>query len=177
MGEKKRRGRRDYLNDFRQNAAGEYLYIGEHYTFVEQGKSRRRFLTELWLLCGGALLSAAAAGCIPAAGTDSCFYVLIPYAASLIAAISLCWGLGRLTAGGDPLRAYVYQGTVEKLPGRAALAAAAAGLTLIGAVIRLILSGFDGKIWSSVLFLALEVIVFAASLLTRRWVQQQKWTK
>ena len=177
MGEKKRRGRRDYLNDFRQNAAGEYLYTGEHYAFVEQGKSRRRFLIELWLLCGGALIAAVAAGCIPAAGMDSCFYVLIPYVVGLVAAVSLCWGLGRLTAGGDPLRAYVYQETVEKLPGRAALTAAAAGATLIGTAIRLILSGFDGKFWSSVLFLALEAAVLALSLLAKRWVQRQTWTK
>lgn len=177
MGEKKRRGRRDYLNDFRQNAAGEYLYTGEHYAFAEQGKSRRRFLTELWLLCGGALIAAVAAGCIPAAGMDSCFYVLIPYVVGLVAAVSLCWSLGRLTAGGDPLRAYVYQETVEKLPGRGALTAAAAGLTLIGAVIRLILFGFEGEIWGSILFLALEAIILAASLLAGQWVRRQKWTK
>ena len=177
MGEKKRRGRRDYLNDFRQNAAGEYLYTGEHYAFVEQGKSRRRFLTELWLLCGGALVAAVAAGCIPAAGMDSCFYMLIPYAAGLMGAVSLCWGLGRLTAGGDPLRAYVYQETVEKLPSRAALTAAAAGLTMIGAVIRLICSGFDGKMWDSFLFLGLEAAVLGLSLLMRGRIHRQTWTK
>lgn len=177
MGEKKRRGRRDYLNDFRQNAAGEYLYTGEHYAFVEQGRSRRRFLTELWLLCGGALAAAVAAGCIPAAGMDGCFYVLIPYVVGLMAAVSLCWGLGRLTAGGDPLRAYVYQETVEKLPGRAALTAAAAGVTLTGTAIHLILLGFEGKFWSSVLFLVLEATVLAFSLLAKRWVQGQTWTK
>ncbi|MGM9537966.1 MAG: hypothetical protein ACI3VN_06500, partial [Candidatus Onthomonas sp.] len=156
MEEKKRQGRRSYLNDFQQNAAGEYLYTGAHYTFVEQGKNRRRFLTELWLLCGVALAAAVAGGCIPGSGMDQCFYVMLPYAAGLVGAISLCWGLGRLTAGGDPLRAYVYEQTVEKLPGRAMVTAVMAGLTLLGSLVRLILSGFSGKVWGSLLFFALE---------------------
>lgn len=175
MGEKKRR-RRDYLNDFHQNLTGEYQYTGAHYTFAGQG-SRRTFLTQLWLLCGGTLLAAVIAGCVPAAGMDNSFYVILPYGGGLVAAISLCWGLGRLTAGGDPLRAYVYEQTVEKLPGRAVVTAAFGGMTLLGEGIHLILFGFSGKFWSSALFLALETVIFAASLTARRLLLRQKWTK
>ena len=37
---KKRGGRRAHLNDFHVNLAGDYVYTGAHYTYVDQGRSR-----------------------------------------------------------------------------------------------------------------------------------------
>ena len=39
---KKRGGRRAHLNDFHVNLAGDYVYTGAHYTYVDQGRSRDR---------------------------------------------------------------------------------------------------------------------------------------
>ena len=36
---KKRGGRRAHLNDFHVNLAGDYVYTGAHYTYVDQGRS------------------------------------------------------------------------------------------------------------------------------------------
>lgn len=34
---KKRGGRRAHLNDFHVNLAGDYVYTGAHYSYVDQG--------------------------------------------------------------------------------------------------------------------------------------------
>ena len=39
---KKRGGRRAHLNDFHVNLAGDYVYTGAHYSYVDQGRSRDR---------------------------------------------------------------------------------------------------------------------------------------
>ena len=44
---KKRGGRRAHLNDFHVNLAGDYVYTGTHYSYVDQGRSRDRVQREL----------------------------------------------------------------------------------------------------------------------------------
>ena len=59
---KKRGGRRAHLNDFHVNLAGDYVYTGAHYTYVDQGRSRDRVQRELWGLSIAILLAVVAGG-------------------------------------------------------------------------------------------------------------------
>jgi hypothetical protein len=177
MSNEKKKGRRAYLNDFRKNAAGEYLYTGDHYQFVPEGKTRRRFLAEQWLFCGGLLIASVLSGCIPATGMANCPYVILPYVVGFVSAVSLCWGLGRLTAGGDPLRAYVYEASVQAIPQRAMLTAVFAGLAALGEGVYLLLHGSANKTWDSFLFVGLEILVCLLALLARQGVKKQNWKK
>lgn len=45
MSQKNKHSKLEY---FQRNAAGEYIYTGAHMTYVSEGKSRKRLLTELW---------------------------------------------------------------------------------------------------------------------------------
>lgn len=170
-----RRKRRAYLDQFTKNAAGEYIYEGGHYTFQDTGKSRKRALTELWLLVGGGTAMVLAGGCIPAPGVGSCPYVLVPYVAALIASFSCVWSLGQLTAGGDPMREYVYHDSVEKLPGRALATAVCALLALAGECLYLGLHG--GSLAFGLLFLLLMAGGAAAVFWARRTISRLNWTK
>ena len=64
---KKRPHRRAYLNDFKRNVAGEYVYTGKHFRWQQEPKP---VLLRMWLQGGIAALAALANGCIPNTGMD-----------------------------------------------------------------------------------------------------------
>lgn len=173
---RKRKGRRAYLNDFQSTVNGEYIYAGRVYTFDGTKKDWRRFIGTLAGL--GALLAAAAitAGSIPAPGTMDCFYVLLPYIASLFSAGSLLWGLCRMAAGGEKLREYIYHKTVPQFTPRAMATAICAGCALLGEAIFVFRNGTGGLAPGMVLFLLCEAVLLAGALLWRRAVERQSWS-
>lgn len=172
-----RRKRRAYLDHFTKNAAGEYVYSGDCYTFQNVGKSRKRALTELWVYFGCAAAAVLAAGCIPAPGVGHCAYVLIPYVASLIAVFSCIWTVGQLTAGGDPMREYVYLDSVEKLPRRSVITAVCELLALVGEFVFLLRNGAGERLAYGLLFLVLMAGSTLAVFLGRRCISRLKWSK
>ncbi len=173
---KKREHRRAYLNDFTRTASGEYVYTGVTYAFQGGEQRRRRCMLFFILLTFVMLAAGIAAGCIPAPGMDRCPYVLLPYTFSLVAAGSVAWGMGRLAAGGDPLRRYVYRATVPQLPLRAALAMAGAGTALAGEALYLVLNG-PGEWWPGALgFLLCQGMILAGGILWRRLFPRLEWT-
>ena len=130
--EKKRRGRRAYLEDFQKTATGEYVYTGKLHYYETQGLERRQALLRLWLLTGAIAAAVVVSGCVPAAGMSNTFYVLLPYAGALLSAASVVWLMCRLAAGGDPLRHYVYTATVAQMRVRGRLVLIFSALTLVG---------------------------------------------
>ena len=67
MQQKKTRRGREYLNDFRRDVNGSYLYQGSYRCYTgSMPYAKLRGL--LWALCGGALAALAAAGMVPAPG-------------------------------------------------------------------------------------------------------------
>lgn len=174
MAEKKRKGRRAYLEDFKPNAAGEYIYYGTHYAWCG---GRKRPLRRLWLLSAAGFCASLVNGCIPGTGMDGRPYVVLPYVAALIGSFSQLWAVGRLSGGGDPLREYVYDATVKKLPLRAILTAVCAGVAILGELAGMIFTPFSGKIPFAILFMALETVALAAAFLLRRTILRLEWTK
>lgn len=164
-GEKKRRGRRAYLDDFQKTATGEYVYNGKlHYYGTEQ-MPRRKALTVLWVCTVVMAAAIIAGGCTPAAGMSNCPYVVLPYAGSLLAIGSIVWLMCRLSAGGDPLRDYVWQATVKQFSLRGWFAVILGGCTLVGDAVYLIRNGVSGLLTGTILFLA-EMIIYLAAALT-----------
>lgn len=175
MSEKKRKGRRAYLDSYKKNEEGNYIYEGEVYTF--EGGDLRRELIRLWVLCAVLLLALAAAGCSTAPGADSSAFVLIPYAANLATSLSVCWGMGRLTSGGNPLKAYVYEASVGQLPARAMGSALCSGAVIVGEGIYLFQNGAGGRMGACFLFLVIEMGALILALWIRKAVSDMKWVK
>ena len=111
-----RKKKRAYLDDFEKDLNGNYQYRGAHYHY-KGTKSRGRALAGLWVLCGGGAALVVAAGLVPGATAYAPFWLLLPYMAGLLAAVYAVYLLVRLTAAGEPLRAYIHEQTVLKLPG------------------------------------------------------------
>ena len=102
-----RKNKRAYLDDFQRDLNGNYQYCGKHCHYV--GKTpRKTVLLRLWLLCGGAAALTAGAGFVPGATAHMPAYVSLSYVAALLAAVYALYTLLRMTAGGEPLRAYLH---------------------------------------------------------------------
>lgn len=163
MAGKQKKGRQAYLNDIKINENGQYVYQGTYYIWNEEKKSRKRALGELWASCMVMLAAAVGAGCLPVPGVGNCVYVLAPYVAQIMAVVSVCWALARLSAGGNPLREYVYLATMDKLPKRTALTAVFAAAAAVGEGIYVIKNTIQEKIGIIILFIFLEIAALAAA--------------
>lgn len=177
MSREKKRKRRAYLDDFQKDASGKYVYVGVRYAFSGDRASRRRFLTILWILCGAMLAASVAANCLPGALFRNRPYLVLPGGLSLVASFSVIWKLCRLTVGGDPLRGYVYQETVERLPILAMLSAMCGLLSLAGGLYGAIFGGAAAEGSACFLFLALELLVLLGALGVKKLFSHLTWEK
>lgn len=177
MAENRKRKRRAYLDSFQMGSDGKYAYRGDLYSFEEQDRTLRQELTRLF--AGAAVMTAAliVAGSVGGPGTGSCFYVLMPYALNMIAAISVLWGLGRLAINKKPLRAYIYEETVGRLPVRAVLSAVLAGAAVLGEVIYVLRNGMEGKTAGCILFLLMEGLVCLTAVWLKKQISAMHWSK
>ena len=170
-----RNKRHSKLEYFQRNAAGEYIYTGKHMSYVSTEKSRKRLLLEMWGLGTAGTICLLLSGFLPLRSFRGCFYVLLPYMIALVAAISCLWTIGELTGGGDPLRQYVHDATVLKLPGRAMVSAVAALARLSGEIVSCALNGADGEIGALIAFFLLLAVGAGAMVLLRRRIRGAVW--
>lgn len=174
---KKKKGRRAYLDDFQTTVSGEMIYCGAYYGFQGGDRARRRFLLKLAAASAMAAVFSVLSGCVPAPGTLNCFYVLLPLLGSILSAVSVLWAAIRLIGGGETLREYVYTATVEELPLRTALCIGCAGLSILGELLFLLLNGAGGKVPGLLLFLISQGMVLLASLFCRKTAAAAKWKR
>ena len=170
-----RNKRHSKLEYFQRNAAGEYIYTGKHMSYVSTEKSRKRLLLELWGLGTAGTICLLLSGFLPLRSFRGCFYVLLPYMIALVAVISCLWTIGELTGGGDPLRQYVHDATVLKLPGRAMVSAVAALACISGEIVSCALNGADGEIGALIAFFLLLAVGAGAMVLLRRRIRGAVW--
>ena len=168
------RKRRTYLEYFRKNAAGEYVYAGDFYVFQGDEQTRKRALLRMWTLLGLAAVLTVLGGCIPVPGLTGTWYILCPYVASVIALFAALWSLGELTAGGEPLREYVYEKSKKRLRFRMIFAAVCAVLALGGELIFALPKGIDV---SGALFLGWEGVSAASAGLGVLQLSRLRWSK
>ena len=95
---------------------------------------------------------------------------------ALLFAFVQIWKLYRLTDGGDPVRDYVWTSTVKPLPVLSILTATFAGVAMVAELVNLFLPGFSGRIYAAILYILLELLVFAASMALRRLILRLEWT-
>jgi hypothetical protein len=174
---KKRKGRRAYLNDFYQDVSGEYQYTGRLRRYEGQ-LPWRDAARRIGILSGAMALALVAVGMLPApsmVGMGS-FYVILPYILELVGVFLSGWSAVRLIGSGEELRSYVYEATVEKLPGRLTMSAIFAGASLAGNLVYLLLKGFGGKVILSLAVLALHGAVLAAALVLKGFLSSLRWS-
>lgn len=86
MGEQhKKHNRREHLNDFHLNVAGEYV-DGALYACQNDDAKRRRSKRAVWGMAAILTVAVAASGCIPAPGMQNCFLRSAPYLGEFLGA-------------------------------------------------------------------------------------------
>ena len=173
----KRKNRRAYLNDFKKDETGDYIYRGTVYDYEGSEHSLRSFKIRLSILGALTLIMLLWAGLIRVPGMDHCIYVLLPYAAALCGSVSVCWALTRLLTGGVSLRAYLYQESIEKLPVRCVFTACCSMAALLGELVYIYTTDvriFDG---GCIPFLIQQITCVTSMLLLRSDVLKTKWHK
>ena len=173
--EKKRRGRRDHLNDFYRDVSGNYVYTGVCYEHTGGVRANTALLRRLRRMAAVMAAAVLAGGCISAPGVGRCFYVLLPYAAQIGVTGSVVWAVARWQVREYPLREYIYRATVQALPGRCLAQAVLAGVGLAAETLYLLLSGSGGHGAAAAIYLLLQACVLALALLTRRAVLASDW--
>lgn len=163
---------------FAPSASGEYVYTGSYYAQSAGPYTWKQAMVRRWVMGLAMAALAVLDGCIPVPGMSRTAYVLLPYAAELTAICALLWAVGRMAAGGERLREYVYEQTVMKLPVRTVLAAVFAGLTVAGESLYLLLHGPDGAAAAyTAVFLLTQAGVLILSILWRRMEAGIRWEK
>ena len=169
-----RKNKHAYLDDFEKDLNGNYQYRGAHY-YYKGTQPRGKALAGLWVLCGGGTSCLLAAGFVHGATAHAPFWLLLPYMAGLLAGVYVLYLLVRLTAGGDPLRAYIHEQTAQKLPGVCLAAAVLAALTAAAQLVQLALGGQN--LAARLLFAALQTVAAAAFIRADKRFKVLKYEK
>lgn len=169
-----RKNKHAYLDDFEKDLNGNYQYRGAHY-YYKGTQPRGKALAGLWVLCGGGTACLLAAGFVHGATAHAPFWLLLPYMAGLLAGVYVLYLLVRLTAGGDPLRAYIHEQTAQKLPGVCLAAAVLAALTAAAQLVQLALGGQN--LATRLLFAALQTVAAAAFIRASKRFKVLKYEK
>lgn len=175
--DKNRKQRRAYLNDFKKTEDGKYVYEGSIYRQAGDEKTVKQGRRNMLISCTVLICSVVLSGFLPAPGLKDSAFVLLPYAAELIASVSCCVAVVRILLSGFRLRQYVYETTVGKLPGRAAFAAVSAGASVTGECIYLFLNPGHLTSWFVLFFFVLEAASLGGAMYLWRELKSQKWEK
>ena len=173
-GSSRKSGRRAYLKYITLTPNG-YEYTGPVCRCQNPPGERKRLLWQQGCCCAVMVVMAVAAGCLPAPGTANCFYVLLPYLWALSAVVLTCLAFGQLAVGGEPMRRYVYDRSLPKLPVRLGFTVAGAALTLAGETFYLLTAADDGKFWAAALFMACQGGILTAALAMRRLCERMRY--
>lgn len=177
MAEKKYKGRRAYLNDFKKNEEGTYEYQGILYRWAGAQGGFRKELLHLWFVFGVMMVLLVITGCLDAPGLMNSFAVILPFSVSFVFGVSTGWGLWRMTAGGQQLRSYVYEASVRKLPFRSGGVLVCTIAAILGELLYVFRNGFGENVWKILTFLLLEGLISAFSLLFIQQIRQMYWEK
>lgn len=171
----RKNNRRAYLDDFRKDETGAYVYSGTVYEYEGSEHSLRSLKVRLSVLGILTLIMLLWSGLIRVPGMDHSVYVLLPYAAALCGSVSVCWALGRLCVGGVSLRAYLFQESIEKLPGRCIFTACCSGAALLGETVYILINGTDIRDIGCILFLVQQSVAIACALFLRSRIMRTRW--
>ena len=106
-----------------------------------------------------------------------CAYLIIPYLVELALAGSIVWASFRLSEGGARLRDYVYRCAVESVPRRCIAFLVLAAVGALSETVYLILSGYDGRVISAILFFVLKALEILSALALRDIVRKTQWER
>lgn len=170
---KQRKYWNEHLTDMYLDEEGEYSYRGNYYSVKGDGKGINRRALALALAIDALLILS---GLFPATGAMETWYVIIPYALTIIFAGFTTYYVGRWTyRGPEKLREYIYKKTITRLPGAALGIAIASGITALAEIAHLFANGMGEYPKGAII---LTICVLATSFLGYnlwKFINNQEW--
>ena len=114
---------------------------------------------------------------LPGATAHAPVWLLLPYMAALITALYAVVVLVRLTRGGDPMRAYIYEQTAQKLPTLMRVCALFAVLAAAGQGSAVFANGAQMLLGAHGIFILLEIFSAAAFAAAAAFSRRMRWEK
>ena len=177
MAKNAKRGRAAKASYFVPAGQGRYVYSGPLYSpDTAEGVTAKKLSVRGVLFGAGTTVLSVLCGVLPIPGMMDAFYVIIPYALTLIFSAVLLWKSVRvLYWGGEKLREYVYYATIMKFPVLTLLCAVFAGVSAVGEVVYLILN--KAGLLLAVMFIFFHGAILALAVLRRKFETAVLWNK
>lgn len=170
---KKRKYWNDYLNNIRLSDHGEYSYQGEYYGIKDGDEkiSVKSLIVSILMA-----LFSVAGGFFPASGAMDRWYIIIPFALTIIAAgYNLYYVVRWIYNGKTRLKEHIYKKTILRLPVTSRAVSICAGLTLTAEIFYLITYGI-GEHRAGVIFLIIcDVITCLLSCFLFKLINSKEW--
>lgn len=136
---------REYLNDFKRNAAGEYVYCGKVYSFEGNKAEKKSFIIKTVVLSVLCLLFSVLPECLSPTDMSRSFATIIPWGTELVAVLLSVWAAGRMIIRFNELREYIYKKTVLRLPKLLAAGSIFSAVTFVAQLIYACVNGISGE--------------------------------
>ncbi|MBR3358258.1 MAG: hypothetical protein IKG46_10615 [Solobacterium sp.] len=156
MAEKKKSSRKEYLDLFIKQEDGSYVYTGPRY--VPLNTEWKRVSRMLYLYLAAAAVCLIVAGMVPSRGMIGAWYVILPYAASVVMLIVLVIRMIRVTTDKGTIHSYTYDRTVAWFSADAVIIMILNAVSMAGEVI----ASFGGE--ALIQWQIVALIVHAAAM-------------
>ena len=151
---KKRKGKYAHLNDYRLADDGAYEYVGVYHEWADEADAAA-YTRAATILLAAAIACLVAAGCVPAPGTFGAFYVVVPYACSIVGTALACAACVRLVREGTRVRDHIYEKSVPMLPAKLGVGFVGAFSCAMGELAHVIVAGAGERLVWGLIFVAL----------------------
>jgi hypothetical protein len=173
---KKRKGRWSHLQDFYTDLSGKAVYAGKMIRYAGD-LPWRDAAVRTGVLVGAVTACVFAVFCLPAPSMTGLgkHYVVLPLLLEAVGVLLTVWAAVRLLYNGPDLRAYVWDASARKLPWWLEMTAVFAGVSAVCNVVFLALNGFCGRVFLSLLVIALHLAVVACAVPAIRFLRSLRW--
>ena len=172
---KKRTGRRAYLNDFKLDEQGKYVYRGKMMGYEAEKISYGAYLRMITISVIGMLLFTVGAECLPAVSLSRFGLTVIPWLGQMAAVFVTAYGAFKILTGRNPMRSYVYRSSVEKMDGRLAVSMMFSFFTAFEETIYILVKGCAGEVLYTVLRPVCSLICGCIALFLRSRLKECAW--
>lgn len=159
----------DYLNDFKMNEKGEYVYTGSLHSLDESKVNLSDTKKVIGVYSSIIFIMFLLSGLIKADGLINTTYVTLPYVFGFIfACILLYKSLSYSFSKRYPIRDYDFKSTIEKLPIYIMIVLISSIATLIGELVFIIVNGLNNYIVGTIIFiLCMGIVIFISTTFKR----------
>ena len=147
------------LKDYKRDANGKYVYIGDIYRVEKDKKDIDKLIKKLWFIILIMFGLEIVAGAIPFKGMIDTYYLIIPYGIELIMVLGLLWANFYFSNARYGLTTKQYKKSIERFQIDTIILMIFTVFSFIFSIIYIILNGFSNDVLYFSLYLIIKIII------------------